>query len=222
MLEPSQPEGRVDLTRSLIEGGAIAVIRMEDPQRVLRVAEAILEGGVTSIEITMTVPNALSTIEAVANELGESIILGVGSVLDRETVRQAIEAGARYVVSPVLKKEVIDAAHLYGAPVLPGAFSPTEVQTAHELGADLIKVFPADVVGMAYIKALLAPMPHLQLVPTGGVTPENAGDWIRAGAVAVGIGGALLDKRAISEGNYAVLTDKARTLRQSIIAARTR
>lgn len=220
MLETTDSEGRHELTRRLIEGGAIAVIRMEDPRRVLRVVEAIFEGGVASIEITMTVPDALSTIEAVSRELGAHILLGVGSVLDRDTVRQAIDAGARYVVSPVLKEEVIESAHLYGAPVIPGAFSPTEIQSAHEMGADLIKVFPADVVGMAYLKALRAPMPHLKLVPTGGVTPENAGEWIKAGAVAVGIGGALLDKRAIARDDYAVLTEKARTLRRSIADAR--
>lgn len=210
------------VTQRLIDGGAIAVIRMQDADRLVRVARAILEGGVSSIEITMTVPNALRMIEEVDRQLGDSILLGVGSVLDRETARHAIEAGARYVVSPIFKPEVIQAAHLYGAPALPGAFTPTEIQAAHEAGADLIKVFPADVLGMGYLSAVRAPMPHLKLVPTGGVTPENAGEWIRAGATAVGVGSALLDKRAIAEENYAVLTEKARVLQASIAAGRAK
>ncbi len=200
--------------------GAIAVIRMSNPDRVLRVAEAILKGGVTSIEITMTTPNALGMIGHVAKEMGDEILLGVGSVLDRKTVTSAIDAGAKYVVSPIFKPELVEASHLYGAPVLPGAFSPTEIQAAHEAGADMIKVFPADLAGMSYIKAVRAPMPHLKLVPTGGVTPENAGDWIRAGACAVGVGSALLDKKAIDAGNFEVLTQNARTLMESLNAGR--
>lgn len=211
---------RDTITQQLIDGGAVAIVRMQDSQRLMRVAEAIHEGGVSSIEITMTVPNALAMIEEVAREMGGEILLGVGSVIDADTTRRAIEAGARYVVSPVFKPEVIEAAHAQDAPALPGAFTPTEIQAAHEAGADIVKVFPANVLGKAFIKGVLAPLPHLKLAPTGGVTPANAGEWITAGASAVGVGSALLDKKAIAEGNYAVLTEKARILKQSIDSSR--
>ncbi len=207
---------RTQITQQLIEAGAVAVIRMQDKDRLLHVAEAVLAGGVSAIEVTMTVPGALGMIEAVAERFGEAVLLGVGSVLDAETTHRAIDAGARYVISPILKAEIIEAAHQRDAPAMPGAFSPTEVQHAYELGADIIKVFPAGVLGMGYFKALLAPLPHLKLMPTGGVTLDNAGDWLRAGACAVAVGSALLDKKAIAEGNYAVLTENARTLRRSI------
>ena len=198
------------------------MLRMNDAARLLPVAEAVFEGGVLALEVTMTVPGALAMIEALAGRFGSDALVGVGSVLNAATARQAIEAGARFVVSPILKEEVIAATHHHDLPVLAGAFSPTEAQHAHELGADIVKVFPADVVGMAFFKAVLAPMPHLKLMPTGGVTLENAGDWIRAGACAVGVGSALLDKKAIARGNYEVLTENARMLRRSIAAGRVR
>ena len=128
----------------------------------------------------------------------------------------AIKAGAKYVVSPVFKKEIIDMAHKYDVPVMPGCFTPTEIQTAYEYGADIVKVFPADVLGMAFFKGILAPMPHLKLMPTGGVTLTNAGDWLKAGACAVGLGSALLDKEAVKTENYGKLTDNAKQIMNSI------
>jgi len=220
MLSNQQVAQREAVARALIDSGAVAVIRMGDPAKLMRVAEAILKGGIASIEITMTTPNALGMIEHVAQEMGDQILLGVGSVIDRDTVKRAIDAGARYVVSPIFKPELVEASHLYGAPVLPGVFTPTEIQMAHEAGADMIKVFPADLAGMSYIKAVRAPLPHLKLVPTGGVTPENAGDWIRAGAVAVGVGSALTDKKAIADGDFDILTQKAKLMKENIEAAR--
>lgn len=211
---------RHTIVQNLIQAGAIAVVRMADAEKLMRVAEAIREGGVTAIEITMTTPNALRVIETLATKMGDVVQVGVGSVLDAETTRQAIDAGATYVVSPVFKESIIRAAHRYNIPAMPGAFTPTEVQTATEAGADIIKIFPANIVGMAFIKAIKAPMPHLQVMPTGGVTLTNAGDWIRAGACAVGVGSALLDKRAIAEGNYAKLTQNARLLLESLDSAR--
>lgn len=211
---------RDQILTSVLDSGAVAVVRMADSGRLVRVAEAIAEGGVTAIEITMTTPDALAVIEAVSRDLGDAVTVGVGSVLDAETARQAVEAGARYVVSPVFKPEIIDEAHRLGVPAMPGCFTPTEILAATEAGADVVKVFPADVLGMAFFRGVLAPMPHLKLMPTGGVSLTNAGDWMRAGAVAVGVGSALFDKEAIARGDYGTLTQNARTLRQSVESGR--
>jgi len=210
---------RHDIVSRLLEEGAIAVVRMADPDRLLRVVEALSAGGLSAIEITMTTTDALRVIERVATEAPDALV-GVGSVLDGETARQAIEAGARYVVSPILAADVIRTAHRYDVPAMPVALTPTEVQHAHTLGADVVKVFPASTVGMGYFRAIRAPMPHLKLMPTGGVTLTNAGDWLRAGACAVGVGSALLDKHAIAKNDYAKLTENARTLRNHISEAR--
>ncbi|CAM3353984.1 bifunctional 4-hydroxy-2-oxoglutarate aldolase/2-dehydro-3-deoxy-phosphogluconate aldolase [Rhodothermus bifroesti] len=211
---------RHEIVADLIARGAVAVIRMTDTERLLRVVEAICAGGVTAIEITMSVPRAFEMIETVVRQLGDAALVGAGTVLDAETARLAIAAGARYVVSPVFKPEIIQTAHRYDVPALPGAFTPTEILAAHEAGADIVKVFPADVVGMAFFKAIKAPMPQLRLMPTGGVTLTNAGDWLRAGACAVGVGSALLDQKAIAEGRWEKLTENARTLMASIRQAR--
>jgi 2-dehydro-3-deoxyphosphogluconate aldolase/(4S)-4-hydroxy-2-oxoglutarate aldolase len=206
--------------KSLIECGAVAVIRLSDAGKLIEVAEAIYEGGVSGIEITMTVPDAIKVIGQASKELGSYMNIGVGSVLNSETAQKAIDAGAKYVVSPIFKKEIIDTAHKNGVPAMPGAFTPTEIQSAYEAGADIIKVFPADVVGMAFFKGILAPMPYLKLMPTGGVSLTNVGEWLEAGACAVGVGSALLNKKAIVESNYAVLTNNARILMESISKAR--
>lgn len=211
---------RHDILESVLSSGAVAVVRMADSSRLVRLAEAIAEGGVTAIEITMTTPNALAVIEETRIQLGDAVTVGVGSVLDAETTRRAVDAGARYVVSPVFKAEIVDESHRLGVPVMPGCFTPTEILTATEAGADVVKVFPADVFGPSFFKAVLAPMPHLRMMPTGGVSLTNAGDWIRAGAVAVGVGSALLDKQAIADGDWATLTHNARTLRQSVESGR--
>lgn len=211
---------RYENVRTLISSGAVAVIRMSHSDKLKKVAEAIYKGGVSAIEITMTTPNALKVIEEVAHSMSDAIQIGVGSVLDAETARMAINAGAQFVVSPVFKPEIVHTAHRYDVPAMPGAFTPTEILQAHEQGADIVKVFPADVVGMAFFKAIKAPMPHLQLMPTGGVTLTNAGEWLKAGACAVGVGGALLDSKAIAEENYSRLTENAKILCQSIAQAR--
>ena len=189
---------------------------MPDSQKLLRIVEAIYAGGVSAIEITMTTPNALAVISEAARRFEGEVEIGVGSVLDAATAHAAIDAGARYVVSPIFKPEIVEAAHARGVPAMPGCFSPTEIQQATEAGADVIKVFPADALGMEYFKAIRAPMPHLRLMPTGGVTLTNGGDWIRAGAVAVGVGSALLDKKAVADEDYGRLTENARTLRRSV------
>jgi 2-dehydro-3-deoxyphosphogluconate aldolase / (4S)-4-hydroxy-2-oxoglutarate aldolase len=213
---------RLEMLKTLIDKGVVAVIRMSDSTKLMKVAEAINEGGVSAIEITMTTPNALKVIEEAAKSIGSYMQIGVGSVLDSETARMAINAGAKYVVSPVFKKEIIETAHRYDIPAMPGCFTPTEIITAFEAGADIIKVFPADVVGMAFFKAILGPMSHLRLMPTGGVTLTNGGDWLKAGACAVGVGTALLDKKAIEAGDFKKLTENAKILCDSIATGRSK
>ena len=204
------------IVERIIEEGAVAVIRADNPATLGQIIDALLEGGISALEVTMTVPKALEIIEETADKYGDQILLGVGSVLDPETARLAINAGARYVVSPIFKPAIIEMAHRYNLPAMPGCFTPTEIFEAHEAGADIVKVFPAGHLGMKYFKDIRAPMPHLQLMPTGGVNLTNAGEWIAAGACAVGVGSALLDKKAIAEGRFAQLTENARVLRKSL------
>lgn len=204
------------ILNNIIKCGAAAVIRMKEPDKLLEVVEAIYSGGVNVIEITMTVPNALKMIETVVKEVNDDVIVGVGSVINKEMAQDAINAGAVFVVSPILKKEIIETGHKNNLPVFPGAFTPTEIQTAYEWGADIVKVFPADVVGMKYFKSIKAPLPHLKLMPTGGVTLTNAGEWLLNGADAVGIGSALLDNDAIKSENYSKLKENAEILMSTI------
>ena len=211
---------RQNIAERLESIGAAAVIRMTETDRLLRVSEALAEGGVEAIEITMTVPGAVEMIEAAHRELGDDVLLGVGSVTTPGKAREAVDAGARFVVSPVFKEEVVEATLDTSAVAMPAGFTPTEIQRAHEAGADFVKVFPASIHGPKFIKAVRAPLPHLKLVPTGGVSLDDAGDWIDAGAAMVGVGSALLDQDAIAAGDYATLTDNARRLRDSIDAAR--
>lgn len=204
------------ILNKLIERKAVAVIRVKEEEKLRKVIEAVYAGGISAAEITMTVPNAIQLIEKMSGLLDDNIIIGVGSVLNASMAEDAIKAGAKYVVSPILKKEIIEMAHKYDVPVMPGCFTPTEIQTAYEYGADIVKVFPADVLGMEFFKAILAPMPHLKLMPTGGVTLTNAGEWLKAGACAVGLGSALLDKEAIKNENYNKLTENAVQIMNSI------
>lgn len=203
---------RTDILQRILEKKAIAVIRMTDVARLMRVIEAIRAGGVECVEITMTVPGAVDVIRDVSQSIGDEALIGAGTILDAETARQAIEAGADFIVGPVLDRGVIETAHRYEKVVIPGAFSPGEIVAAWRAGADIVKVFPATVLGPRYFKDLRGPLPQIRLCPTGGVTVENAGEWIKAGACCVGIGTDLLDKKAIAEDRYEVLTGKARRL----------
>lgn len=207
---------REEIVKKIKELGAIAVIRMSDTEKLKKVIDAVHAGGISAIEITMTTPNALRVIEELSKSMSEDILIGVGSVTNKDTAVEAINAGAKYVVSPILKTEIISEVHKYDLPAMPGCFTPTEIQLAHEAGADIIKVFPAGILGMAFFKAVKAPLPHLNLMPTGGVSLTNAGDWIKAGACAVGIGSALLDKKAIAEENYSLLTENAKKIMSSL------
>lgn len=211
---------RADVVARLLDAGAVAVVRLPDAESLDWVADTLRGEGMGALEITLTVPGAIDQIRRLADRIGPDHLIGVGSVLTPEDAEKAIDAGARYVVSPATVEPVIRVCKEREVPVMPGCFTPTEALRAHELGADVIKIFPADVVGMPFFKAVLAPMPHLRLMPTGGVTPENAGDWIRAGAVAVGVGSALLNKNAIAQRDAGALAERARTLLASVREAR--
>ena len=200
--------------------GIVAVIRMKDAGRLRAVIDAIAEGGVRAIEVTMSVPGAVGLIAKLAPALPSSILFGAGTVTDAATARAVIDAGARFIVSPVFRRDVIDACHERDTVVAPGCFTPTEILDAHEYGADVVKVFPATALGPGYIKDIRAPLPQVRLMPTGGVTLDNAGDWIRAGAVAVGVGSALLDTKAVEEGRFDVLVNNARRIVASVASAR--
>lgn len=189
--------------QTMIETGVVAVIRVDNAAELLDTAIALNRGGVKALEITMTSPGALPAISEAAQKLGPEAIIGVGSVLDPETARMAILAGARFVVSPVLKREIIEMCHRYSIPCIAGAFTPTEILTAWEAGADVVKVFPATKLGPSYFKDLLGPMPQVRLTPTGGVNLETAGEFIKAGACFVGVGSALVSKKLIAEKNWA-------------------
>ena len=212
------PGQRAATVAELEKLGIVAVIRMKDAEKLRAVVDAIAAGGVRAIEVTMTVPGAVSLIAKLAASLPTDILLGAGTVTDAATARAVIDAGARFVVGPVYRPEVISACNDRDVAVAPGCFTPTEILDAHERGADIVKVFPATALGPQFIKDVRAPLPHIKLMPTGGVSLDNAGDWIRAGAVAVGVGSALLDAKAIEEGRLEVLTNNARRIVASVNA----
>jgi 2-dehydro-3-deoxyphosphogluconate aldolase / (4S)-4-hydroxy-2-oxoglutarate aldolase len=213
---------REQIARQVEELGVVAVIRVKDPEKLRGVVDALANGGARALEVTMTVPRAVEMIHTLAPTLPAGFLLGAGTVTDVATARAVIEAGARFVVSPVFRPEIIAACHDRDVPAMPGCFSPTEILAAHDAGADIIKVFPATVLGPQYIKDVRAPLPQVKLMPTGGVTLDNAGDWIRAGAVAVGLGSALLDVEAIDEGRFDVITANAQRVVANVAAARKR
>lgn len=211
---------RAAVTAQIESLGVVAVIRLKDPAKLRAAVDAMAAGGVRALEVTMTVPNAVEMIRELAPALPEGFLLGAGTVIDAATARAVIDAGATFVVGPVFRPDVIAACHDRDVPAMPGCFSPTEILTAYECGADIVKVFPATALGPQFLKDIRAPMPQLKLMPTGGVTLDNAGDWIRAGAVAVGVGSALVDTRAIGDGRFDVITDNARRVVASVAAAR--
>lgn len=216
----STTAAREAIAADLERAGVVAVIRMKDPDKVQAVVDAIAEGGVRAIEVTMSVPGAVGLIRTLAPRMPKGFLFGAGTVLDPGTAAQVIDAGAQFIVSPVFRRSLIEACHEHGVPVTPGCFTPTEILDAWEAGADLVKVFPATALGPGYIKDVRAPLPHVKLMPTGGVTVENAGEWIKAGAAAVGVGTALLDTKAIEAGDYAVLRGKAERIVANVRSAR--
>jgi 2-dehydro-3-deoxyphosphogluconate aldolase/(4S)-4-hydroxy-2-oxoglutarate aldolase len=202
--------------------GAIAVVRLDDAAQLRPVVDALAAGGVRVIELTMTMTGSLDALSALSVARGEQLVVGAGTVLDAETARLAILAGARFVVAPTFRAPIVAMCHRYDVAAMPGAFSPTEVLTAWEAGADLVKVFPASALGPGYLKELKGPLPQVRMVPTGGVTVDNAGAYVEAGAVAVGVGGALVARDAVARGDFARITETARRLTTAIRAARER
>ncbi len=193
----------------ILAGGIVAVVRSEAAEPLVKVVRALADGGVTAAEITFTVPDAADVIRQVRKELGDAIVLGAGTVLDPETARIALLAGAEYLVSPVVNVEIIRLARRYDKVVMPGAFTPTEILAAWEAGADVVKVFPADVGGPAYFKAIKGPLPQIRLMPTGGVDLNTAEAFLKAGAACLGVGSSLVEPKSIASGDFARIRDLA-------------
>lgn len=208
-----------DLSR-VLDGGIVAVVRAAEPTHLLNVIKALAEGGVGVAEVTFTVPNALDVIRAARADLGDRVLLGAGTVLDAETARAAILAGAEFIVSPTVNVEVIKVCRRYDKLVFPGAFTPTEILTAWEAGADVVKVFPADVLGPAFFKAMRGPLPQVRLMPTGGVDLNTAGDFLRAGACCLGVGSQLVDPKAVAREDFEYLRGLAWQYTQAVKMAR--
>src|SRR5262245_50403359 len=182
----------------VLDAGIVAVVRAPDPVGLVEVIRALAAGGVTVAEVTLTVPNALEVVREAKHALSDSVLLGAGTVLDPETCRAALLAGAEFIVSPTLNLDVIRLCRRYDKVVMPGAFTPTEILTAWEAGADIVKVFPADVVGPAFFKAMRGPLPQIRLMPTGGVDLNTAADFLKAGACCLGVGGQLVDPKLVA------------------------
>ncbi len=205
--------------RQILDCGILAVVRSPDSQQLVEVVRALADGGVTVAEITMTVPDALGVLGQVRQTLGDRVLLGAGTILDPETARAALLAGAEYLVAPTLNLDVIRLCQRYNKLVMPGALTPTEILTAWEAGADIVKVFPAEVVGPAFFKAMRGPLPQIRLMPTGGVDLTTAADFLRAGACCLGLGSQLVEPRAVAERNFERIRDLARhyiTIVQSV------
>ncbi|MDE2656033.1 MAG: bifunctional 4-hydroxy-2-oxoglutarate aldolase/2-dehydro-3-deoxy-phosphogluconate aldolase [Verrucomicrobiota bacterium] len=185
--------------------GLVAIVRVRRPELTLPLAKALVAGGIRAVELTMSIPNALEAVRTIDRELGDKILLGVGTVIDDDTCRAAIDAGAKYVISPITRPSLVAAAHALDRPVMLGAYTPTEAQAAHEAGSDFVKIFPADTLGPSYIKSLLAPLPHLKIVPTGGVNLDTMEAYLAAGSAALGTGSALLKKEIIAGENWGEL-----------------
>jgi 2-dehydro-3-deoxyphosphogluconate aldolase/(4S)-4-hydroxy-2-oxoglutarate aldolase len=202
------------------ETGVVAIMRAQSSEQLLRAADAIREGGVQAIEVTMTTPGALQVIEQAASKYDQDVVFGAGTVLDAESARAAILAGAQFIVAPTLNRELIALCRRYSILSMPGAYTPTEALTAWECGADMVKIFPSSVGGPAFIKALKAPLPQVELVPVGGVGLDNTADFIRAGAAAVGVGSSLINQKLLDAGDFAALTERARGFIQAVARGR--
>ena len=197
----------------------IALIRADSSGGLLDCAKALAAGGLTSIELTMTTPGAIEMLKKVSAELPD-FVFGLGTVLDAATAEKGIQAGAKFMVTPALRPEVVKVARQHNIPIFCGALTPTEILQAWELGSDAVKVFPAEFFGAAYIKSIKAPFPHIPLVPTGGVNAENVGDFLKAGAFATAAGSSLVDAKSLKEKNWAVITARAKAFSIAVSAAK--
>lgn len=212
---------KAEILKQIEELGLVPVVRASSADEAMQVIEAIRAGGVNVLEITMTVPGAVRVIEKVADKYGSDVLVGAGTVLDPETARACLLAGAQFIVSPALNLDTIAMCHRYSAPIMPGVLTPTEVITAWTAGADIVKVFPCGSVGGAsYIKNLKGPFPQVKMIPTGGVSLATAADFIKAGAAALGVGTDLVDVKAIREGKAGVVTERAKQFVQIVQEAR--
>ncbi len=211
---------KLEIIDRILNPGIVAIIRADSSEQLIDAATALYEGGVTGMEVTMTTPNALQVIADVRKKFGDKVLIGVGSVLDTETCRAAILAGAEFVVTPVTRPAVIGMCNRYGKPIASGAYTPTEALTAHESGADFIKIFPADQLGPTYIKNILAPLPMLRIIPTGGVTVETAASFIHAGCVALAAGSSLVGKDVLKNKDWKKLSATAAAFVEAVKRAR--
>jgi 2-dehydro-3-deoxyphosphogluconate aldolase/(4S)-4-hydroxy-2-oxoglutarate aldolase len=209
------------ILRSILDIGVVPVVRTSSAESAVKAIEAVYRGGIRAAEITMTVPGAIKALEKLADTFGDKLVLGAGTVLDPETARMCMLAGAQFFVTPALNLKTIEMAKRYSKIIMPGALTPTEIVTAWEAGADFVKVFPCGALGGAkYIKSLKAPLPHIEMVPTGGVSLETTADFLRAGAAAVAVGAELIDAKTISEGRYEVFEERARQFLAEVAKAR--
>lgn len=199
--------------RMLFETGVVAIMRAKSPDQLLAAAEAIMKGGVNVIEVTMTTPNALNVIKEATDRFSDDVLIGAGTVLDPETARAAILAGAQFIVTPTLNKKTIKICRRYAIPIIPGAYTPTEILTAWEAGASSVKVFPASAGGPAYFKAIKAPLPQISLTAVGGVNVENTADFFGAGVDVVGVGGELVSQKLLDQGDLKEITRRAEQFR---------
>ncbi len=206
----------------ILNTGVVAILRAPSGEMLADAAEALHRGGVEAIEVTFTVPNAPRILEQVADRLGDRILLGAGTVLDAQTARIAILAGAEFIVGPTVSTPVIETCRRYDKLVCPGAFTPTEVLTAWEAGADVVKIFPSDCVGAGYLKALRGPLPQIRMMPTGGITLDTAADFLRAGACALGIGGALVEAKALASRDFGRIESLARQFIEIVRSVRSK
>jgi 2-dehydro-3-deoxyphosphogluconate aldolase/(4S)-4-hydroxy-2-oxoglutarate aldolase len=204
----------------LTDPGIVAVIRAQTTEQVFPISEALIAGGVKAIEVTMTTPNAIEAIRRARGKVGDRALVGVGTVLDENTCRAALGAGAEFVVTPVCRPELVKVTQAADRPIMIGAYTPTEAQTAYEAGADFIKIFPADALGPGYIRALRGPLPHLRIVPTGGVDVHTVAEFLKAGCVALGVGGSLVSAKILQESNWPELTKRASEFVKAAVQAR--
>lgn len=201
-----------EILQALIESKVVAIVRLDSGDKLIHVASALKAGGISAIEFTVPTPNALEMIKQASEHFGDEVIMGAGTVLDPETARAAIQAGAQFIVTPTLNPATIELCKRYGKPIISGALTPTEIMNSWQAGADIVKVFPASLGGPAYIKSVLAPLPQVRLAPTGGVNADNAADYIRAGAAALGVGGNLVNKAAVASGDWDAIIAEAERL----------